>query len=112
MKKVIFVLSLAAVLVIDSTVTNAQQTASSSVETKKPNSDYKPAFEGQTRIAAVTTKTPYEGKVLTESLRRPWGIAALPDGRFIITEKAGVMKIVSAAGAVGESIGGVPKGCQ
>lgn len=109
MKKVIFVLSLAAVLVIDSTVTNAQQTASSSVETKKPNSDYKPAFEGQTRIAAVTTKTPYEGKVLTESLRRPWGIAALPDGRFIITEKAGVMKIVSAAGAVGESIGGVPK---
>ena len=32
------------------------------VETKPPNTDYKPAFTGQTRISGVTTKTPYEGK--------------------------------------------------
>ena len=110
MKKVIFILSIGVVLVLDSYVSKAQQsTASSSVETKKPNSDYKPAFEGQTRIQAVTTKTPYEWKALTASLRLPWGIASLPDGRFIITEKAGAIKIVSTSGTVGEPISGVPK---
>jgi glucose/arabinose dehydrogenase len=87
----------------------AQSEAGASVETKEPNSKYKAAFKGQTRIAAVTTKTPYEHKVLTESLQRPWGIAALPDGRFIITEKEGSMKIVSASGAIGEALQGVPK---
>lgn len=79
-----------------------------SVETKKPNSDYKPAFAGQTRIAAVKTTTPYEGKVLTSALSKPWGIAALPDGRFIVNERSGTMRIVSSAGTVGEPINGVP----
>src|SRR3546814_8681197 len=36
------------------------------VETKAPNSTYKPAFEGQTRIGGVKTTTPYEGKILSE----------------------------------------------
>jgi len=30
------------------------------VETKNPNTDYKPAFAGQTRIAGVKTTTPYK----------------------------------------------------
>ncbi len=79
-----------------------------SVETQKPNAEYKPAFAGQTRIAAVTTKTPYKSTVLTTSLKRPWGIVALPDGRFLITEKGGTIRIVSAEGTIGESIKGVP----
>jgi aldose sugar dehydrogenase len=85
----------------------AQTTAP--VETKSPNSDYKPAFPGQTRIAAVVTKTPYEGKIVTTSLSQPWSLAALPDGRFIVTEKKGTIRIVSASGAVGEAVAGVPK---
>ena len=85
------------------------QQPTTSVETKNPNADYKPAFAGQTRIGAVATKSPYEGKVLTSDLKLPWGIAAMPDGRFIVTEKAGTMKIVSASGTVGEAINGVPK---
>src|SRR5690554_280603 len=59
------------------------------VETEAPNTDYKPAFEGQTRIAGVKTDTPYEGRVLSEDLNSPWGITTLPDGRFLITEKEG-----------------------
>jgi len=91
-------------------ISKAQQTSNTaSVETKKPNADYKPAFEGQTRIGATFTKTPYDSKILTSDLKRPWGIASLPDGRFIVTEKEGTMKIVSASGAVGEALTGVPK---
>ncbi|MEO6916751.1 MAG: PQQ-dependent sugar dehydrogenase [Chitinophagaceae bacterium] len=78
------------------------------VENKAPNADYKPAFAGQTRISGVVTKTPYEFKVLTSGLKNPWGIAQLPDGRFLITEKGGTMKIVTKDGTLGENISGVP----
>lgn len=80
----------------------------SGVETKSPNSDYKPAFTGQTRITAVKTATPYEGKVLTSDLKSPWGIAVLPDGRLLITEKAGTMRIATTAGKLSEPITGIP----
>ena len=86
---------------------NAQQAAS--VEKQSPNSNYKPAFEGQTRIGAVVTKSTYESRVLTNNLKRPWGIAALPDGRFLVTELEGTMRIVTATGNISEPIKGVPK---
>lgn len=80
------------------------------VETKKPNTDYKPAFEGQTRIAGVKTTTPFEGVIVTESLNKPWGIVSLPDGRFLITEKKGSMVIVDAkSGQVSNRITGIPE---
>lgn len=104
MKKVVLVLLGGIALMLTPNGLKAQ----SSVETKKPNADYKPAFEGQTRISAVVTKMPYEGKVLTSALKRPWGIAAMPDGKFLVTEKGGAMKIVSATGEVREAINGVP----
>ena len=79
------------------------------VETKAPNSDYKPAFAGQTRIAGIKSATLYEGKVLTEALKSPWGITGLPDGRLLITEREGTMRIVTAAGQVGAPITGLPE---
>ncbi|GAB3797896.1 PQQ-dependent sugar dehydrogenase [Spirosoma humi] len=93
--------------------TTGETTASSGqaapVETKEPNSTYKPAFAGQTRIAGVKSATSYEGKVLTETLKFPWGITSLPDGRLLVTEREGTMRIVTPAGKVGEAITGLPK---
>ncbi|WP_343307431.1 PQQ-dependent sugar dehydrogenase [Chitinophaga niabensis] len=80
-----------------------------SVETKPANTDYKPAFEGQTRIASVQTIAAYDYKVLDSSLKSPWGITSLPDGRFIITEKKGTMRIATLEGKVTEPITGIPK---
>lgn len=78
------------------------------VETQAPNTNYQPAFPGQTRIGSVVTQTPYESKILTSSLQAPWGIVALPDGRFLVTEKAGRMRIISDSGSVGDVITGLP----
>lgn len=78
------------------------------VETKQANTDYKPAFEGQTRIGGVKTSTAYEVTVLNSTLEKPWGIAALSDGRFIVTEKGGTMRIISASGEKSEPLNGVP----
>ncbi len=79
------------------------------VETKKGNTDYKPAFEGQTRIGGVKTVTAFEGKVFADGLKSPWGIAVLPDGRLLVTEKEGTMRIVNSEGKVSEAITGLPK---
>ena len=44
------------------------------VETKEANTKTnKPAFEGQTRIAGVKTSTAYEGKMLTDALKKTLG---------------------------------------
>jgi aldose sugar dehydrogenase len=86
----------------------ASDTTSPSVETREPNADYKPAFAGQTRAPGVTTTTPYEGKAISNELNRPWGITLLPDGRFLITEKGGTMRMATTAGAVSAPITGLP----
>lgn len=79
------------------------------VETKAPNSPQnKPAFEGQTRAPGVKTKTELDVKMLTDQLVNPWGIVALADGRFLITEKAGTMRIASNTGQVSAPITGLP----
>jgi Glucose/sorbosone dehydrogenases len=76
------------------------------VETQKPNTDYKPAFEGQTRIAGVKTTTPYEVTVIADNLTAPWAVTLLPDGRLAITEKAGTLRIATTDGQVSEPISG------
>ncbi len=76
---------------------------------EKPNTDYKPAFAGQTRITPVKTTTPYNVEILNTSLGKPWGIINLPDGSFLITEKSGFMNIVSADGKQISKIDGFPK---
>lgn len=88
----------------------AQQTGKDgSVETEKPNSDYQPAFKGQTRIKAVKTTGAYQVEILNKYLGRPWGIINLPDGKFLITDKKGYMNIVSADGKQVSKIEGFPK---
>ncbi|WPO78381.1 PQQ-dependent sugar dehydrogenase [Flavobacterium sp. KACC 22761] len=83
-------------------------TVTDPVETNAPNSAYKPAFEGQTRINGIKTNTSFEGKVITSTLANPWGVKMLPDGRLLITEKAGQMRIVTTAGVVSSPITGLP----
>jgi glucose/arabinose dehydrogenase len=95
----------------DTTDSNTSDSTSNKlppVETEKPNTKYAPAFAGQTKIHGVRTATPYEAKILTSALKSPWGITSLPDGRLLITEKAGNMRIVSGDGTVGNAITGIP----
>ncbi len=90
------------------TVTTAGDTILAPVETKSPNTNYKPAFAGQTRIAGVKTKTAYEGKVIGSGLKSPWAVISLPDGRLLINEKGGTMRIATTAGEISPAITGLP----
>ncbi|HEY6899364.1 MAG TPA: PQQ-dependent sugar dehydrogenase [Puia sp.] len=78
------------------------------VEKKSPNTDYKPAFPGQTRIAGATTTTPYKVDKIAEHLGNPFAIVAMPDGRLMITLKSGTMEIHDKNGALVKKITDLP----
>ena len=82
--------------------------ATAPVETNPPNADYEPAFEGQTRIQGVTTEAEYTFSVFASGFTSPWGMANLPDGRILVTEKGGTMRLVSSSGDVSDAITGLP----
>ncbi|MEO5808216.1 MAG: PQQ-dependent sugar dehydrogenase [Devosia sp.] len=52
------------------------------------------------RIAATT---------VVDGLDHPWSISFLPDGRLIVTERSGHIRIVSKNGTLGEPISGMPE---
>src|SRR5687767_163668 len=61
--------------------------ANAPVETNPANTNYSPAFAGQTRINGVRTTTSFQSGIISSALSQPWGITSLPDGRLLITEK-------------------------
>jgi aldose sugar dehydrogenase len=67
-----------------------------------------PAFPGQTRICGVTSNVAFDVVELTKALDHPWSVEPLPDGRLLVTERPGRLRIIGAAGQVGEPIAGLP----
>lgn len=61
-----------------------------------------PQAQFRTRHGPVTVVTVASG------LRNPWGLAFLPDGRMLVTERPGRLRVVSAEGRLSEPLGGVP----
>lgn len=78
------------------------------VETGNANSNYKPAFEGQTRAAGMKTQQALEVQVIATGLKSPWGVVVLPDARLLITEKGGTLRIAFQEGALSAPITGLP----
>jgi glucose/arabinose dehydrogenase len=50
---------------------------------------------------------PLTATVIAEGLDHPWALGFLPDGRMLVTERSGQLRMVDG-GEVGEPIGGVP----
>ncbi|KKB76011.1 glucose dehydrogenase [Devosia soli] len=79
------------------------------VETKAPNApSQQPAFDGQTRAPQPAETPEIETTVIAADLPQLWAMEFLPDGRMLVTTKAGAMHIVTPEGEVGEAISGVP----
>lgn len=80
------------------------------IDLGQPNApDQEPTFPGQTRACKEPTNVAFDVTVLAKGLDNPWAVEPLAGGDFLVTEKAGRMRIVSASGAVGEPIAGVPE---
>ena len=82
--------------------------ACAQVEQGTRNADFTPAFENQTRAPSLA-ETPVTVTEFAQGLENPWGIAALPDGTFLVTERPGRLRRIAADGTVSDPISGVPQ---
>lgn len=82
--------------------------AQSPLEVRPPNTTYKPAFAGQTRAPERKAGVAYEVQTLAEGLDKPWGLAFLPDGRLLVSEKPGRLRVVGTDGKLSPPAAGLP----
>jgi glucose/arabinose dehydrogenase len=69
--------------------------------------------QGQAQAPRSPTPTPVKAAVRVETVARglehPWALAFLPDGRMLVTERPGRLRIVGRDGRVSEPLAGVPQ---
>ena len=70
-----------------------------------------PAFAVQTNAPAAP-KTEITVEEVASGLQNPWGMQFLPDGRALVTERPGSMRIVAKDGKLSEPITGLPNVVQ
>ena len=56
-----------------------------------------------------TEKTKIKVETFADGLKNPWGLVFLPDGRALVTERKGRLRIVSPEGTLSAPLDGVPK---
>ncbi len=54
-------------------------------------------------------EAPIQIKTVAKGLEEPWSLTFLPDGRMLVTEKPGRLRIVRRNGSMSEPLPGVPK---
>ncbi len=68
-----------------------------------------PVLAEQTNAPAPSAPSKVKVETIAEGLVNPWGLQFLPDGRALITEKPGTLRIVGKDGKISEAIAGPPK---
>lgn len=85
------------------------QAGGAPVETRAPNApEQKPAFANQTRAPGLNSHTQGQYTTLASGLDHPWGVAFLPTGEILVTERAGRLRILGKDGKLSPAVAGLP----
>ena len=69
----------------------------------------KPAFAGQTDAPERKLGVGFDVVTVLDTLRNPWGMTFLPNGKMLVTERIGYLRLVNADGTlVPQQLGGLP----
>lgn len=63
----------------------------------------------QTDAPAPAEPSKFKVETIAKGLKHPWGLQFLPDGRALVTERPGTLRIVGKDGKISEAIAGPPK---
>lgn len=88
---------------------SGQQSQNGEVAQGPPNSHFTPAFEGQTRAPEARSGVTIHAQEIASGFDHPWAIVFLPDGRMLITERAGRLRVVTREGRISAPIEGLPR---
>lgn len=69
----------------------------------------KPAFAGQTDAPEKKSNVAFDVVQVAEGLQNPWSLAFLPDGKMLVTERPGRLRVVTADGRLSEPVAGLPE---
>jgi glucose/arabinose dehydrogenase len=80
------------------------------LNTRPPNAPSQmPAFAGQTRAPEQKLAVAFSAVTVTEGLVNPWSLAFLPNGKMLVTERPGRLRVLSADGkTMSEPVAGLP----
>jgi aldose sugar dehydrogenase len=79
------------------------------VDQRPPNgATQTPAFAGQTDAPEKKSNVAFDVVTVAEGLENPWGLAFLPNGKMLVTERPGRLRVVAAGGKLSEPVAGLP----
>jgi len=103
-------LAIALTLSFAGVATFAQVAQQQGVDPRPPNGQGQtPAVPGQTRAPEHRLGVAFDVVTVASGLVNPWGMTFLPDGRMLVTEKPGRLRIVSPDGTLSEPVAGLPE---
>jgi len=83
--------------------------AQGGVDQRPPNGrNQTPAFPGQTDAPEHKSNVAFDVVTVAQGLENPWSLAFLPNGKMLVTERPGRLRVMAADGTLSEPVAGLP----